>query len=64
MTINPSSHAVLISTTDSYTDPKGLKQNSYEERVLKPGDDPFIAYSTTTRTIAVVDLEENDPRAK
>ena len=65
--IEPSGHHVLVSVTDSYQE-----QSSVQQTLLQPafhyvdgayvptGQGPWEGYATTSRTIAVVDLEPTD----
>jgi hypothetical protein len=60
--IKPAGHAVLVTISDYYRSPQGLTRAAHEEQIHLPGDPDVVLYSTTNRTITVVDLEPDDPR--
>jgi hypothetical protein len=60
--IHPAGHPVLVQISDFYQTPEGLNTSAYSEQIHLPGGPDILLYSTTTRTISVVDLDEDDPR--
>ena len=62
ITIEPSSHPVMVEIADHTVTPEGLTANSYTQHIHLPGDPSVVLYTTTTRHISVEDLPETDPR--
>lgn len=73
--IEPSGHHVLVSVIDKRTS-DGAEEIDRDQFVMQPawrweddvkiqtGQQPWVGYATTTRTIAVVDLEPSDPHVE
>lgn len=60
-------HPALVTTIDVYVKPQDdgtvVTEERRDERVVKPADGEVVIHCTTSRTISVVDLEYDDPRA-
>lgn len=69
ISVEPSSHFILLSIVDHYRSPAGLYKHAHSEEVIGPakyqrdGKGPYHFYATTTRTVVAMDIADDDPRA-